>query len=85
MSNPKYREIILETIDSLRKRKARPDLDRISHMVERKHGVSNGEVARELNLLVQQEIVLEVQYKGRKKGRKKTGKLTQKPDVRGRM
>ena len=73
MSNPKYREIILETIDSLRKRKARPDLDRISHMVERKHGVSNGEVARELNLLVQQEIVLEVQYKGREKGR--NGKL----------
>ncbi|XP_022087898.1 histone acetyltransferase KAT6B-like isoform X2 [Acanthaster planci] len=57
-------EVILETIDSLRRRKARPDLERICHMVERKYGVSAAEVECELERLVDDEVVFKVEYKG---------------------
>ncbi|KAI3352918.1 hypothetical protein L3Q82_019498, partial [Scortum barcoo] len=50
MSEPnKYREWILETIDSLRSRKARPDLERICRMVRRRHGC-RGKAERRVSL-----------------------------------
>lgn len=64
MAEPKYTTLILETIDQLRKRKARPDLERISHMLERRHGVSPAEVEADLEKLVDGEIVIKVDYKG---------------------
>ena len=64
MSKSKYKEWILETIDQLRKRKARPDLERICHMVERKHGLSFEEILSDLQCLVQEEFVIKVDYKG---------------------
>ncbi|XP_041359765.1 histone acetyltransferase KAT6B-like [Gigantopelta aegis] len=64
MANPKVRKYILETIDQLRKRKARPDLERICHMVKRKHGLCNTETEANLDKLVDSEIVIKVNYKG---------------------
>ncbi|XP_072172577.1 uncharacterized protein [Diadema setosum] len=56
--------VILDAIDSLRKRKARPDLERICHMVERKNGIRSMDVIRELNQMVDAETVIKVDYKG---------------------
>ncbi|XP_014662671.1 PREDICTED: uncharacterized protein LOC106805547, partial [Priapulus caudatus] len=64
MADAKYRDLILDTIDQLRKRKARPDLERISHMLDRRHGVSASEVETDLEKLVDGEIVIKVDYKG---------------------
>ncbi|XP_072026315.1 histone acetyltransferase KAT6B-like isoform X2 [Amphiura filiformis] len=66
MAEKTIEEKILECIDSLRRRKARPDLERISHMVERKYGVSSAQVERELERLVEIEnsSVIKVEYKG---------------------
>ncbi|CAL8330699.1 unnamed protein product [Lota lota] len=64
MSEPKYREWILETIDSLRSRKARPDLERICRMVRRRHGSDPERTRTELEKLIQQQTVLKVSYKG---------------------
>ncbi|KAF0037676.1 hypothetical protein F2P81_010550 [Scophthalmus maximus] len=65
MSEPnKYREWILETIDSLRSRKARPDLDRICRMVRRRHGSDPDRTRTELEKLIQEQTVLKVSYKG---------------------
>ena len=64
MAEPKYKDWILETIDQLRKRKARPDLERICHMVERKHGLSSPEIEADLGRLVETEVVIKVDYKG---------------------
>ena len=82
MSEPKYREWILETIDSLRSRKARPDLERICRMVRRRHGSDPDRTRTELEKLIQQQTVLKVSYKGsisyrnaakvQRKSRKKT-------------
>ncbi|MGH0144338.1 UNVERIFIED_CONTAM: hypothetical protein FKN15_002829 [Acipenser sinensis] len=64
MTEPKYREWILETIDSLRSRKARPDLERICRMVRRRHGSDPDQTRTELEKLIQDQIVLKVSYKG---------------------
>lgn len=64
MSEGNYKDWILETIDQLRNRKARPDLERICHMVERKHGLTFSETEAELEKLVDAEIVIKVDYKG---------------------
>ena len=64
MSRAKYKDVILETIDQLRKRKARPDLERICHMVERRHGLTFEETEADLEKLVDSEIVIKVDYKG---------------------
>jgi len=64
MSEPKYREWILETIDSLRSRKARPDLERICRMVRRRHGSDPDNTRAELEKLIQEQTVLKVSYKG---------------------
>ncbi|CAB1344261.1 unnamed protein product [Coregonus sp. 'balchen'] len=64
MSEPKYRDWILETIDSLRSRKARPDLERICRMVRRRHGSDPDRTREELEKLIQEQTVLKVSYKG---------------------
>ncbi|XP_061686921.1 sterile alpha motif domain-containing protein 1 isoform X2 [Syngnathoides biaculeatus] len=65
MSGPnKYQEWILETIDSLRSRKARPDLERICRMVRRRHGSDPDRTRAELEKLIQEQTVLKVSYKG---------------------
>ncbi|XP_078075113.1 sterile alpha motif domain-containing protein 1-like [Mustelus asterias] len=60
----KYKEWILETIDSLRSRKARPDVERICRMIERRHGLSPAETQQQLEKLVRAELVVKVAYKG---------------------
>ncbi|KAM9391430.1 sterile alpha motif domain containing 1a isoform 2-T2 [Pholidichthys leucotaenia] len=64
MSESKYREWILDTIDSLRSRKARPDLERICRMVRRRHGSAPDRTCAELEKLIQEQTVLKVNYKG---------------------
>lgn len=63
MSEP-YREWILGSIDSLRSRKARPDLDRICRMVKRRHGSDWDRTRSELEKLIEEQAVLKVNYKG---------------------
>ncbi|XP_032884967.1 sterile alpha motif domain-containing protein 13 [Amblyraja radiata] len=60
----KYKEWILETIDSLRSRKARPDVERICRMIERRYGLSPADTEQQLNKLVRAELVVKVAYKG---------------------
>ncbi len=57
-------QLILETIDQLRKRKARPDRERIAHMMQRKHGITPQETETDLERLVDTGIVVKVDYKG---------------------
>ncbi|KAK7508162.1 hypothetical protein BaRGS_00000401 [Batillaria attramentaria] len=64
MSQSRYADWILETIDHLRKRKARPDLQHICHMVKRRHGLSFRETEACIEKLVDAEIVVKVDYKG---------------------
>ncbi|XP_056144487.1 sterile alpha motif domain containing 1a [Lampris incognitus] len=64
MSESKYREWILDTIDSLRSRKARPDLERICRMVRRRHGSEPDRTCAELEKLIAEQTVLKVNYKG---------------------
>lgn len=64
MSHPRCAEWILETIDQLRKRKARPDLQRICHMVKRRFGLSFRETEANIEKLVDSETVIKVDYKG---------------------
>lgn len=63
MSEP-YREWILGSIDSLRSRKARPDLERICRMVKRRHGSDWDRTRTELEKLIEEQTVLKVNYKG---------------------
>ncbi|KPP80026.1 hypothetical protein Z043_100358 [Scleropages formosus] len=86
MSEPRYRDWILETIDSLRSRKARPDLERICRMVRRRHGSEPDQTRSELEKLIQEQAVLKVNYKGsvsyrnaakvQRKSRKKTAQTS---------
>ncbi|XP_045569528.1 sterile alpha motif domain-containing protein 1-like [Salmo salar] len=64
MSEPMYRDWILDSIDSLRSRKARPDLERICRMVRRRHGSAPEQTSEELEKLIQEQTVLKVNYKG---------------------
>lgn len=87
MSKTKFVEPILETIDQLRSRKARPDLARISHMVERRHGLSADEVQNTLAAMVADNLVIKVNYKGNisyrnpaKYKRRKRGVIDETPD-----
>ncbi|TRY65899.1 hypothetical protein DNTS_022765 [Danionella cerebrum] len=63
MSEP-FREWILGSIDSLRSRKARPDLERICRMVKRRHGSDWDRTRSELEKLIEEQAVLKVNYKG---------------------
>lgn len=64
MTDSKCGGLILDAIDQLRKRKARPDLDRICHMLERRHGLKGSVVNEELAKLVNAGSVIKVDYKG---------------------
>eukprot|EP00062_Callorhinchus_milii_P024833 gi/632985165/ref/XP_007909525.1/ PREDICTED: atherin-like [Callorhinchus milii] len=64
MSEAECEEWILETIDSLRSRKARPDEERICRLVARRHGLSPSRARRELERLLRSRAVLRVSYKG---------------------
>lgn len=64
MSVIKHRDYILEAIDQLRRRKARPDRERICSYVSRKFGIDNRSTIGDLERLVDEEIVIKVEYKG---------------------
>ncbi|ELU13215.1 hypothetical protein CAPTEDRAFT_187894 [Capitella teleta] len=58
------KDALLETIDSLKKRKARPDIERICHMLRRKRGISSADTKEALQKLVDAAVVVKVDYKG---------------------
>ncbi|XP_067829265.1 uncharacterized protein [Heptranchias perlo] len=64
MSEAECKQWILDTIDSLRSRKARPDLERICKMVQRRHGLAPSRTRRQLERLLRSRTVLRVSYKG---------------------
>lgn len=64
MSVIKHRDYILEAIDQLRRRKARPDRERICSYVGRKVGVDNRSLIADLERLVDEQVVIKVEYKG---------------------
>ncbi|XP_076353536.1 histone acetyltransferase KAT6A-like [Tachypleus tridentatus] len=64
MSGFKYKDLILNAIDQLHERKARPDSERICHILERKNGVNSQTIKTELQKLVDARIVVKVEYKG---------------------
>ncbi|XP_041033220.1 atherin-like isoform X2 [Carcharodon carcharias] len=64
MSEAECKQWILDTIDSLRCRKARPDLERICKMVQRRHGLAPSRTRRQLERLLKSRTVLRVSYKG---------------------
>ncbi|KAF7995161.1 hypothetical protein HCN44_004633 [Aphidius gifuensis] len=59
-------EKILEAIDQLRRRKARPDSDRICHYLLKKYSVDAKDTIDDLHRLVESEKVIQVDYKGNK-------------------
>ena len=64
LTDDAYEEIILNTIDNLRQRKARPDFDRICHMIQRKHDIKADATRIHLERLVNERVVIKVDYKG---------------------
>jgi len=58
------RSRILEGIDALRLRKCRPDRESIAHHVLRKYGTQFNEIFNELEVIVDEEILVKVEYKG---------------------
>ncbi|XP_062589707.1 histone acetyltransferase KAT6B-like [Saccostrea cucullata] len=64
MASQKCKESILQIIDQLRQRKARPDIVRICHMAARKHGMKWQETESHLEKLVESGTVVKVDYKG---------------------
>ena len=59
-----YEEWILEAIDKLRTRKARPDANRICQLVKRKYDVNPEAIEAALDKLVESKVVIKVDYKG---------------------
>lgn len=64
MSEIRHKEWILEAIDQLRRRKARPDIERICHYLSRRFGVDSKDTLSDLQRLVDSEVVIKVEYKG---------------------
>ena len=64
LSNAKHASAILSTIDQLRKRKVRPDLSRICHIVQRQHKLTAEQTRAELDVLVNEKLVIKVDFKG---------------------
>uniref|UniRef100_A0A1B6FEX3 PHD-type domain-containing protein n=1 Tax=Cuerna arida TaxID=1464854 RepID=A0A1B6FEX3_9HEMI len=64
MSEIRHRDRILEAIDQLRKRKARPDVNRICSFMFRRFAVNCMETKLDLQKLIDAEIVIKVDYKG---------------------
>ncbi|KAL3245767.1 hypothetical protein MRX96_058293 [Rhipicephalus microplus] len=56
--SPKHKEILLDRFEQMQKRKARPDFERICHMLHQRHGLSKSDVQEEINLLVDSEAVV---------------------------
>lgn len=57
-------ERILEAIDQLRRRKARPDIQRICNYLFRRFAINSAEAKNDLQWCVDNKIVLRVEYKG---------------------
>ncbi|XP_045473865.1 uncharacterized protein LOC123680144 [Harmonia axyridis] len=64
MTSMKNKDRILEAIDQLRHRKARPDATRISNFLFRKYAINAAEARSDLQWCVDNDIVLRVEYKG---------------------
>ncbi|XP_063218101.1 uncharacterized protein LOC134528426 [Bacillus rossius redtenbacheri] len=64
MSEIKHEHRILEAIDQLRRRKARPDADRICSYLQRRFAVCPADAIIDLQRLVDADIVVKVEYKG---------------------
>uniref|UniRef100_UPI00398EB6FF sterile alpha motif domain-containing protein 1-like isoform X2 n=1 Tax=Pristiophorus japonicus TaxID=55135 RepID=UPI00398EB6FF len=64
MAEAECQRWIQDTIESLRSRKARPDLERICKMVQRRHGLAPSRTRRQLERLLRSRTVLRVSYKG---------------------
>ncbi|KAI4461363.1 polycomb group protein [Holotrichia oblita] len=64
MSEIKYQDHILEAIDQLRRRKARPDADRIFNSLTRRHAIDFSDAKTALEKCVENGVVLKVEYKG---------------------
>ncbi|XP_050310473.1 uncharacterized protein LOC126746321 [Anthonomus grandis grandis] len=66
MNSPstRNRERILEAIDQLRKRKARPDITRICNYLFRRFHINSAEAKSDLEWCVAHNVVLKVEYKG---------------------
>lgn len=60
----KRKEWVLDTVDLLRQRKARPDFERISRMLERLHGLTPKETKESLEALVNEKKLFKVHFKG---------------------
>lgn len=60
----RHKDRILEAIDQLRKRKARPDVNRICSFMFRRFAVNCIETKLDLQKLIDAEIVIKVDYKG---------------------
>ena len=56
--------MILDSIDSIRQRKARPDLVRISHLAEKRYGLDVEHVTKMIEKLVDEGLIIKVDYKG---------------------
>lgn len=59
-----YRQGILQIIDELRSRKSRPDLNRICHLAEKRHGWSSCDTDSYIEKLVDSEDIAKVVCKG---------------------
>lgn len=73
----KNRERILEAIDQLRKRKARPDIQRICNYLFRRFSVNSVEARNDLDWCVANNYVLKVEYKGNISYRNAAKKIAQ--------
>lgn len=61
---PRYQDLILDAIDQLRRRKARPDAERIYNTLSRRHSISFNDARNALDRCVCNGSVLRVEYKG---------------------
>lgn len=77
MTSVKNRERILEAIDQLRRRKARPDIQRICNYLFRRFSVSSAEARSDLDWCVANNYVLKVEYKGNISYRNAAKKIAQ--------
>lgn len=64
MFSPQLKRNIIQAIDHLRNRKARPDLHRICNMLKRRHHFSFSDSARCIEYLLNMGVVIKVEYKG---------------------
>lgn len=88
------RDLILEAIDKLRDRKARPDMERISCLLRRQHNIPPSDTQICLNRLAEVGAVVCVDYKGNlsyrnptkwRKTATSTGAITNRPNITKRL